>query len=172
MPVVNDVVTGNDHVSLAHGDVLGLNRDRLAIDGAANSVAEHNVPLVVNFLVFGHKDAVLVTARDSLEALHVLDMLLVNRGVPKDDAHIISLGLAEGKDKRAREVAPHVVWLDVGEQDVRVDSQSDSQTVAFPGDSVNHACERRHTQGSQVLAKGGVELDTGFMAFDLLNTRA
>ena len=172
MPVVDDIVTGNDHVSLAHGDVLGLNRDRLAIDGAANSVAKHNEPLVINFLVFSHKDAVLVTASDSLEALHVLDMLLVNRGVPKDDAHIISLGLAEGKDKRAREVAPHIVWLDVGEQDVRVDGQSDSQTVAFPGNSINHACEGRHTQGSQVLAKGGVELDTGFMAFDLLNTRA
>ena len=113
-------------MSLAHGDVLGLNRDRLAIDGATNSVAEHNIPLIINFLVFGHKDAVLVTARDSLETLHVLDMLLVNRGVPKDDAHIISLGLAEGKDKGASEVAPHVVRLDVGEKDVGVDGESDS----------------------------------------------
>ena len=158
-------------MSLAHGDVLGLNRDSLAIDRATDSVAEDNEPLVLNFLVFGHKDAVLVAARDSLQALHVLHMLLVYRGIPENDAHIVSFGLAEGKNKRAGEVAPHIVWLDVGEQDIRVDGQSDSQTVTFPGYSVNHTSEGGHTKGSQVLAKGGVELDARFMTFDLLDTR-
>ena len=73
-------------------------------------------------------------------------MLLVDGGVPEDDAHIVTLGLAEGEHEGASEVAPHVVGLDVGEQDVRVDSESDSKTIAFPSDSIDHAGEGWDTE--------------------------
>ena len=78
MPIVYNLVAGNNHVSLAHGYVFGLNRDSLAINWATDSIAEHDIPLVFYFLVFGHKDAVLVTTRDSLQALHVFYMLFVH----------------------------------------------------------------------------------------------
>ena len=146
VPVVDNVVAGHDHVSLRHGDMLGLNRDGLALDGAAYSVAEDDVPLILNFLVLGNQDAVLITTGDPLKTFHVLNVLLVDRGVPEDDTHIITLRLAEGEDKGASEVAPHVVGLDVGEKDIGVDGESDSETISFPCDSVDHTCERWHSE--------------------------
>ena len=153
MPVVDDLIAGDDHVSLGHGDMLGLNSDGLAVDWASDSVAENDIPLIFLLLILGNKDAVLVTTGDSLQSLHVLDMLLVNRSVPEDDAHIVALWLSEGKNESAGEVAPHVVWLDVGEQDVRVNGESDSEAIAFPGHGVDHAGEGWDAEGTQMLTE-------------------
>ena len=172
MPVVDDIVASNNDVSLAHGDVLGLNSDGLGVDGATDGVAKNNEPLVFNFLILGHKDAVFVATSDSLQTFHVLNMLLIDGGVPEDDAHIVTLGLAEGEHESAREVTPHVVGLDVGKQDVRVDGKSDSETVSLPSDGVNHTSKRWDTERAQMLTEGGVELDTGFVTLNFFDTGA
>ena len=126
MPVVDNLVAGDDHVSLAHSYMLGLNRDSLAINWATDSVAEHDVPLAFYFFVFGDQDAIFVTAGNPLQALHVLNVLLVHGGVPEDDAHVITFGLTESKNESASKVSPHVVRLDISEQDVRIDGQGNS----------------------------------------------
>jgi hypothetical protein len=92
-------------------------------------------------------------------------MSLVDAGVPEDDAHVIALRLAESEHQGLGEVAPHVVGLDVSEEDVRIDSQADTHAVAFPADRVDNSAVRRYTQTTDVLARGGVELDSSFVAF-------
>ena len=160
VPVVDNFVAGDDHVRLTHGDVLGLNRNSLAVDGAAYSVAKHDVPLTSNIFILSDEDAVLIAARDLLQALHVLDVLLIDRDIPKDDAHVVALRLAEGKYQSLRKEAPHVVWLNVSEQYVRIDSKGDTQTVSFPSHGINHSSEGGHTQRAKMHAKSVVELDT------------
>jgi hypothetical protein len=59
-------------------------------------------------------------------------MLFVYADVPKHDAHIVTLRLAEAEDQRVGKVSPHIVRLDVGEQDVCVHSESNAQAKAFP----------------------------------------
>ena len=54
VPVVDNLVAGDDDVSLAHLDVLGLNGDGLAVNGAADGVAEDDVPLVSLILILGY----------------------------------------------------------------------------------------------------------------------
>lgn len=141
VPVVDDLVAGNNDMCLAHSNMLGFNCDCLAVNGATNSVAEDEEPLVWLIFILGHKDAILVTGSDLLQTLHVLDMLLVDHGIPEDDAHVVTLGFSEGKNERAGEVAPEIVWLDVGKQDVGVNSKSNSQAIAFPSHSVDHSSE-------------------------------
>ena len=85
-----------------------------------------------------------------MKALHVLNMLLIDGDIPKYDAHVVALRLAESEDQSAGKVAPHVVRLDVGEQDVRIDGKGDSQTVTFPSYSVDHAGEGGHAKGSKM----------------------
>lgn len=97
-------------------------------------------------------------------------MFLVYGDIPEDDAHIVTLRLAEGEDKSTREVSPHVVGLNVGEEDVRVHGKSDSQSISFPSYSVNHSSERRDAKGAKMLAKCRVKLNARFVAFNFLNT--
>ena len=141
VPVVDDLVAGDNDMCLAHSNMLGLNRYGLAVDRATYSVAEDKEPLVGLVFILGHENAILVTAGDLLQTLHVLYMLLVNLGIPEDDAHVVTLGFAEGKNECAGEVAPEIVWLNVGKQDIGVNSQCDSQTIAFPSHGVDHSCE-------------------------------
>ena len=141
MPVVDNIVTSDNYMSLAHGNVLGFNCDGLAVDWTSYSVAQHHIPLVSYFFVLCNEDAVLITAGNLLQTLHVLDMLLVDGHVPENDAHVTSLGLSESKHQSVREVAPHVVRLDIGKQDISVYGQRNSQTISFPGHSIDHAGE-------------------------------
>ena len=106
VPVINDLITGDDDMSLAHGNMLGLNRDGLAINWATYSVAEDEEPLIGLVFILGHEDAILITAGNFLEALHIFDMLLIDLSIPEDDAHIITLGFTESENKCAREIAP------------------------------------------------------------------
>jgi hypothetical protein len=130
------------------------------------------VPLALLFLILGHQDAVLIAAGNFLKTLHVLNMFFVYGDIPEDNAHIIALRLAEGEDKSAGEIAPHVVWLDIGEEDVCVNGKSDSQPIAFPSYCVNHACEGRDAKRTKMLTKRRVKLDARLVAFDLLNAGA
>ena len=53
-------------------------------------------------------------------------MLLVDGRIPEYDTHVVALRLAEGEDKSIREVAPHVVGLDICEEDIGVDGKRDT----------------------------------------------
>ena len=116
LPEVNNVVTGNDYVSLVHFGVFGLDRDGLAINRATYSVAEDQNPLVNGGVggVFSNKDTVFSASNNFLESVHVFDMSLVNACVPEDNTHVVALRLTESKHQSLREVAPHVVRLNVG----------------------------------------------------------
>ena len=59
---------------------------------------------------------------DFKQTLHILDGFFVEFSVPESDAHVISLRLSVGKHDGVVEVAPDVFRLDVGEENVRVDS--------------------------------------------------
>ena len=141
VPVVDDLVAGDDDMCLAHSNMLGLNCDGLAFDRATDSVAKNEEPLAFYIFILGHEDAILVTAGDFLQTLHVLDMLLIDLGIPEDNAHIVTLGFTESKNECASEVAPEIVWLNVGKQDIGVNSQCNSKAIAFPSNSVDHSCE-------------------------------
>ena len=126
MPVVDDIIAGDDDMSLAHRNVLWLDCDHLTVHRAANSIAQYNVPLVGDVFVLSYKNAVLIAAGYLLQSLHVLNVLLVHGGVPEDDAHIVALGLAEGEDEGVGEIAPHVVGLNVRKQDIGIDGQGNT----------------------------------------------
>ena len=49
------------------------------------------------------------------------DGLLIDLGVPESDTHVISFWLSIGEHDSIVEETPHVLWLDVGEENVRVD---------------------------------------------------
>ena len=106
VPVINYLFTGDDDMSLAHGNMLGLNRDSLAVNWATYSVAKDEEPLIGLVFILGHENAILVTAGNFLETLHILDMLLIDLSIPEDDAHIVTLGFTESENKCAREIAP------------------------------------------------------------------
>lgn len=159
-------------MSLVHADKFGLNSDSLAIDGAADSVAKHEDPLVDGRVFkLGNQDAVFVRCHNLLKTFHVLDVLLVDTDVPENDAHIVALGFAESKDQSLREVAPHVIWLDVGKQNVCVDSQGNTQAEAFPTNGVNHTSEGGHSQTTKMVSERRVELNDTFVAFRSVNQR-
>ena len=165
LPVVDDLVAGNDDMRFAHGDMLGLNSDSFAIDRAAYGVAEDNIPLVRLTLILSNEAAVFVTGRDLLEAFHVLDVLLIDEHVPKDDAHVVSLWLSEGKDQGVREVPPHVLRLDVREEDVGVHSQGNAQAEPFPAHGVDHAGVGWDSQTPEMDAERVVELHNTLASF-------
>jgi hypothetical protein len=76
LPVVNDIIRCNDNMSIVHCHIFWLNADILAVDGAANSVAELNHPGISNQVglgELGHKNAVVTAGLDIAERLHVLD---------------------------------------------------------------------------------------------------
>jgi hypothetical protein len=60
-------------------------------------------------------------------------VLLIDYCIPEDHTHIVSLGLSEGENQCVVEISPHVLRLNVGEENVAVDCKSNSQTKAFPG---------------------------------------
>lgn len=166
LPEIDDVVTGHDDVSLVHFGVFGLDSDSLAFDWASDCVAEDEQPLVNSRVggVLGHQHTVFSTSNDLLESAHVLDVSLVDAGIPEDDAHIVALGLAEGKHEGLGEVAPHVVRLDVSEEDVGIHGKADTHAISFPADGVHNSAVRRHSERADVLARGRVELDGTLVA--------
>ena len=99
-------------------------------------------------------------------------MLLVDRGIPEYDAHVVTLGFTEGKHERAREVAPEIVWLNVSKQDIGVNSKCYSQTITFPSHSIDHSCEGWDSERSEMLSEGRVELNARLVTFDFLDTGA
>ena len=117
LPEVDDVVGGDDYVRLVHFAVFGFDGDGFGLDGAPDGVAEDEEPLVDGFVggVFGDEYTILPTSNNLLQPVHVLNMPRINRSVPEHDAHVVPLGLSEREDQSFREVAPHVLRLDVGE---------------------------------------------------------
>jgi len=125
-----------------HGAILGLNADVLALYRAADGVAKLDQPLILCLLLgllnkLGDEDAVVSARLDVKKALHVLDGLLVDLCVPESNAHVVSLWLSVSEDDGVVEEAPHVLGLDVGEEDVRVDGEDNSEAKSFPGKTVD-----------------------------------
>lgn len=142
MPVVNDIIGCNDNMGIVHGHILWLNTNILAINWASNSIAKLDHPCVLDKIwlsQLGDQNTIVSTCLDVAKRFHVFDRLFIDLGVPKGDAHVGSLRLTIGKDDRAVEEGPHVLWLDISKQDVGVDSENNSKTKAFPSDGVDHA---------------------------------
>ena len=99
-------------------------------------------------------------------------MLLINRGVPENNAHVVTLRLAESKHQGGAEIAPHVVRLDIGKQNVSVDRESDSQTETFPGNAVDDASVGGHTERTEMNTLCVVELYSSLVAFGAINQGA
>ena len=99
LPIVNDIIASNNNVSLVHGDKLGLDGDVFVLDWAANCVAEDNDPLALSLLNSSDEDAILPASHNLLESSHVLNMLLINDGVPEDNTHVLTLRLLEGENE-------------------------------------------------------------------------
>lgn len=118
LPVVYYVVTCDDHVCLVHCNVLRLNGDILVFNGASNSITKDNDPLVWCLLSLCDEDTIFTASHDLLKTAHVLHMLLIDGGVPKDNTHVLALGLFERENQSVVEVRPQILWLNVGEKDV------------------------------------------------------
>lgn len=91
-------------------------------------------------------------------------MSLVNAGIPEYNTHIAALRLSEGEHQSLREVAPHVVRLNVSEEDVRVYSKANTHAKAFPAEGVDYTAVRRYSETTDMLARRRVELDSSFVA--------
>jgi len=165
LPVVNNILTCHNNVGLGHGDVLRLNANRLGLERATYRIAKHDIPSVLNFFHLGNQDAVLAARFDLLETVHILNVLFVDTGIPENNAHIAALWLAESKHKSGAEVAPHIVRLDIGEQNVSVHCKSHSQPEAFPGNAVHDTRVAWHAEGPQVNALSIVKLYSALVAF-------
>jgi len=88
---------------------------------------------------------------------------LVDGGVPEHDAHVVALGLAEREHKSLREVAPHVVRLNVGEQDVGIDRQADSHAISFPAQTVDNSAVGGHPKTTDMLSHRRIELHSSLV---------
>lgn len=121
LPVVDNVFTGNNHVSLVNGNILRFDCHGLGVDGASDCIAEKELPLSLGLFYASDEQAVFATGNNLLQSPYVLDMLLIDVDVPEDDAHVCALGLLKGKDEGVVEVGPLVLGLDVRKEDVRVD---------------------------------------------------
>lgn len=86
-------------------------------------------------------------------------MFFIDDSIPEDDAHIISFWFSECKYQCVIEVSPHVLRLDIGKQDVTVHSQSYSEPVPFPAERVYYSTLPRHSQASDMLTVGVIELN-------------
>ena len=93
------------------------------------------------------------------EALGVAHRFLIDTSVPEGDAHVRSLRLSVGKDDGLTEVRPHVLGLNVSEENVCIDSKYHSQSKSFPSNTGDTARGARDSEGSEMLSPGRVELD-------------
>ena len=110
-------------MSRVHIAILRLDGNVLALDGAADRIAQLDKPrlfLALRDLDFRDEDTVVSARLDVDETLHVFDRSLVDLGVPEGDAHIVPLWLSVCENNRVVEEAPHVFRLDVREEDVRI----------------------------------------------------
>jgi hypothetical protein len=118
LPVIDDVIGGNDYMSTIHRHILWLNTNILAVHWASNGIAKLDHPGIFGEIWLGQfrdKDTVVAACLDVAEGFHVFYRLFIDLGVPESDAHVSSLGLAISKDDGVVEERPHILWLDVGE---------------------------------------------------------
>ena len=116
-------------MSRVHIAILRLDGNVLALDGAADRIAQLDEPrlfLALRDLDFRDEDTVVSARLDVDETLHVFDRSLVDLGVPEGDAHISSLWLTISKDNSIVKVGPHVLWLDVCEKNIGINRKNDS----------------------------------------------
>ena len=104
LPVVDDIVTCNDNVSLVHSNILGLNCDVLIFNGTTDGITQDNDPLIWRLFSFRHKNAVFTTGYDLLKTAHIFNMLFINGRVPEDNAHVLAFRLLKRKHKSVIEV--------------------------------------------------------------------
>mmetsp|Transcript_23180 Transcript_23180/g.54252 ORF Transcript_23180/g.54252 Transcript_23180/m.54252 type:complete len:221 (-) Transcript_23180:862-1524(-) len=122
-PDVHDVLRGDHHVRVRHGDVQRLDVQILGIHWAPDIVAHDDDVLPAGVVGLRHEDAVLVGGADVHHVLDVLGVLLVSLRVPKDDDMLKPLLLQHSVHQRARKVAPEIVRPDVRKEDVGVDGE-------------------------------------------------
>jgi hypothetical protein len=131
LPIVYCVSISNNNVSLRHGHKLRFDRNKALFKRATDGITQNNEPLVCH-IGLSDQNAVIAACFNLSEALHVLNMFLVNGSVPEDNTHVITLRFTKGKYKSLREVAPQVFWLNVSEEDICIDSKCNSQSKTFP----------------------------------------
>jgi hypothetical protein len=105
-------------MGLVHGYILGLNCDVLIFNGATDSIAKDNDPLIGCLFSFGDKHTVFTTRYDLLKTTHIFNMLFIDGCVPEDHTHVLALWLLKGKYKGVVEVGPEILRLNVCEKNV------------------------------------------------------
>jgi len=98
LPVVNNIFTSYNYMSLAHSYILRLNRDVLVVNWASNCITKYNNPLTFFFFNLCNENTVFSTSDNFLKPSHILYVFFINDSIPKDHTHIVSLRLAESKD--------------------------------------------------------------------------